>query len=144
MRPMAPRAFICSLAGPTLSADEERFLRRAEPWGLILFTRNIESPAATVKSNIPGFESILDKFIRDNPSISRPKADFYSAVDVAKQSVEEDDDLVTETLADIYYKQGAWKKAIKAYEKLCLIYPHKMSYFAALIQEIDNHLNKLE
>jgi beta-N-acetylhexosaminidase len=45
MRPMAPRAFICGLAGPRLSADEERFLRAAEPWGLILFARNIESPA---------------------------------------------------------------------------------------------------
>ena len=41
---MAPRAFICGLAGPTLSADEERFLRAAEPWGLIVFARNLESP----------------------------------------------------------------------------------------------------
>src|SRR5256886_6964846 len=49
MRPMAPRAFICGLAGPTLSADEERFLREAEPWGLILFARNIQSPAQLVR-----------------------------------------------------------------------------------------------
>src|SRR6516164_3236127 len=41
---MAPRAFICGLAGPTLSADEKRFLRAAEPWGLIVFARNLESP----------------------------------------------------------------------------------------------------
>ena len=47
MRPMAPRAFICGLAGPTLS--EERFLREAEPWGVILFTRNVESPAQLVR-----------------------------------------------------------------------------------------------
>ena len=44
--------------------------------------------------------------------------------------------LFTETLAQIYYNQGAYKKAIRAYEKLCLIYPHKMSLFAALIQKI--------
>ena len=49
MRPMAPRAFICGLAGPTLSADEERFLREAEPWGLILFARNIQSPGQLVR-----------------------------------------------------------------------------------------------
>jgi tetratricopeptide (TPR) repeat protein len=55
---------------------------------------------------------------------------------VAKQSVEEDEDLVTETLANIYYKQGHYKKAIRIYEKLCLIYPHKMAYFASLIQKI--------
>ena len=87
-------------------------------------------------TNIHEFESILDKFIRENPSISRPKAEFYNPANMAKQSNEDDDDLVTETLANIYYKQGAYKKAIRTYEKLCLIYPHKMSYFADLIQKI--------
>jgi beta-N-acetylhexosaminidase len=37
-------AFISGLAGPTLSAQEHAFLRDAEPWGLILFKRNIEAP----------------------------------------------------------------------------------------------------
>lgn len=88
------------------------------------------------RSNINDFESILDKFIRENPRISRGKAEFYNPVNMAKQSVEEDDELVTETLANVYYKQGHYKKAIRAYEKLCLIYPHKMTYFASLIQKI--------
>jgi hypothetical protein len=88
------------------------------------------------KSNINEFESILDKFIRENPRISRPKAEFYNPVNMAKQSVEDNDELVTETLANVYYKQGHYKKAIRAYEKLCLIYPHKMTYFASLIQKI--------
>ena len=87
-------------------------------------------------SNIHEFESILDKFIRENPSISRPKSEFYKPENMAKQSNEADDDIATETLANIYYKQGAYKKAIRTYEKLCLIYPHKMSYFADLIQKI--------
>ncbi len=87
-------------------------------------------------SNVNAFENILDKFIKENPSISRPKAEFYNPVNAAKTGAEEDDDLVTETLASIYYKQGYYKKAIRAYEKLCLIYPHKMAYFASLIQKI--------
>jgi beta-N-acetylhexosaminidase len=37
-------AFITGLAGPTLAAQERAFLREAEPWGLILFTRNIHAP----------------------------------------------------------------------------------------------------
>lgn len=41
---MAPRAFICGLAGLTVSADERAFLREARPWGLILFKRNVNSP----------------------------------------------------------------------------------------------------
>lgn len=87
-------------------------------------------------SNITEFESILDKFIRENPKITRGKAEFYSPVNMAKQSVEQDEELVSETLANIYYKQGHYKKAIRVYEKLCLLYPHKLSYFADLIQKI--------
>jgi tetratricopeptide (TPR) repeat protein len=94
------------------------------------------------RSNINDFESILDKFIRENPRISRGKAEFYNPVNMAKQSVEEDDELVTETLANVYYKQGHFKKAIRAYEKLCLIYPHKMTYFASLIQKIKTEIKE--
>src|SRR3979409_2364690 len=42
---MMPRAFITGLSGATLTADERVFLREALPWGLILFKRNIETPA---------------------------------------------------------------------------------------------------
>ncbi len=88
------------------------------------------------RSNINEFESVLDKFIRENPRISRGKAEFYNPVNMAKQSVEDDEEWVTETLASVYHKQGNYKKAIRAYEKLCLIYPHKYTYFANLIQKI--------
>src|SRR3569623_450303 len=42
---MAVRAFITGLAGHEISANERSFLREAEPWGLIVFKRNIETPA---------------------------------------------------------------------------------------------------
>lgn len=95
---------------------------------------------AVAKSNVNDFQNILDKFIKENPSISRPKAEFFNPVNMAKQSVEEDEQLVTETLANLYYKQGNHKRAIRAYEKLCLIYPSKMSYFANLIQKIKSEI----
>jgi len=38
------RAFITGLAGPALTNDERAFLREAEPWGLILFQRNVTGP----------------------------------------------------------------------------------------------------
>ncbi|PPD44171.1 MAG: beta-N-acetylhexosaminidase [Methylocystis sp.] len=37
------RAFICGLKGLALDADERAFLRDADPWGVILFRRNVES-----------------------------------------------------------------------------------------------------
>jgi hypothetical protein len=88
------------------------------------------------QSNVNDFESILDKFIRENPRISRPKAEFYNPANMAKQSVEENEDIATETLAKLYVNQGHIKKAIRTYEKLCLIYPHRITYFADLIQKI--------
>lgn len=33
------------IAGPVLSSDEHAFFRDADPWGFILFGRNVESPA---------------------------------------------------------------------------------------------------
>jgi len=38
------RAFITGVAGPALTDEERRFLRDAEPWGFILFARNLENP----------------------------------------------------------------------------------------------------
>jgi len=41
---MASRAFITGLSGATVTPDEREFLRQTQPWGLILFKRNINSP----------------------------------------------------------------------------------------------------
>ena len=42
---MSARAFITGLSGLVLTQNEQAFLRDADPWGLILFKRNVESPA---------------------------------------------------------------------------------------------------
>ncbi len=80
-------------------------------------------------------DQIIEKFIRENPSISRPKAEFYNPINVAQQSVVDQENIVSETLAKIYLKQGHTEKAIKVFEKLSLKYPEKSSYFASLIEE---------
>ncbi len=106
----------------------------------------VETPKVVAK-NSPNenskldVESILDKFMRENPSITRPKSEFFNPANVAKQSVEEKDEIVSETLAGIYLKQGLIKKAISTYEKLSLIYPHKITYFAALINQLKTEHN---
>jgi beta-N-acetylhexosaminidase len=41
---MTARAFITGLSGTILTPRERAFLRDADPWGLIIFKRNIESP----------------------------------------------------------------------------------------------------
>lgn len=42
---MAPSAMILGPAGPGLLADEAAFFRDSDPWGFILFARNVEDPA---------------------------------------------------------------------------------------------------
>jgi beta-N-acetylhexosaminidase len=42
---MPERAFITGVAGTALSPAERSFVRQADPWGCILFKRNIEAPA---------------------------------------------------------------------------------------------------
>ena len=41
---MSPSAVIFGLSGPKLTAAESAFFRDANPWGFILFARNIEKP----------------------------------------------------------------------------------------------------
>ena len=40
------RAFITGLAGTALTADERAFCKEADPWGLIVFKRNVGEPEA--------------------------------------------------------------------------------------------------
>ncbi len=68
--------------------------------------------------------------------INRPQTEFFSPENMAKMSLAENEDFVTETLAGIYAKQGNSKKAISAYEKLSLKFPEKSNYFARLIQKL--------
>lgn len=86
-------------------------------------------------------KELIDKFIATEPKITPSKAEFYSPVTQAKRSIEEYDDVVSETLARIYKAQGNNLKARFCYEKLSLFYPEKRTYFAALIKEIDTELN---
>lgn len=84
---------------------------------------------------------LINRFIASNPQVQRPKAEFFTPQSESKKSEEMPDDLMTETLAAIYHKQGNHNKAIKIYEALMLKMPEKSAYFASLIQKIkeSNH-----
>ncbi|MEA3503631.1 MAG: hypothetical protein U9R32_00325 [Bacteroidota bacterium] len=81
-------------------------------------------------------KDLINNFLREEPTITRRSKVFFDVSDVAKESVVQNNDIVTETLAKILLKQGKVLQAIKIYEKLSLKYPKKSGYFAHQISEI--------
>ena len=56
---------------------------------------------------------------------------------LADHSISEDE-VVTETMAEVWLKQGNKEKAIEIYNKLSLLNPDKSAYFASLAEQLKN------
>ncbi len=56
--------------------------------------------------------------------------------EMAVNSITKEEDLASESLADIYIKQGKYDKAIDMYKKLSLRNPQKKAYFARKIEAV--------
>ncbi len=87
---------------------------------------------------------LIDQFLENASDISRIKAvPDSNQVDLTEQLLQpEEMEVISEQLARLYYQQGYFDKALKMYEKLFLKYPEKSIYFASLIQEIKQKLDK--
>ncbi len=57
-------------------------------------------------------------------------------IKIALKSIEANDDIVSETLAELLATQGSRKKAIRMYKRLSLIFPKKSSFFAKKIEKL--------
>jgi hypothetical protein len=57
--------------------------------------------------------------------------------ELADHSISEGD-VVTETMAEVWLKQGNKEKAIETYNKLSLLNPSKSAYFASLVEQLKN------
>jgi tetratricopeptide (TPR) repeat protein len=85
-------------------------------------------------------QDLIDKFIQEDPKIQPKKTEFYSPTNMARLSVVDDSDIVSETLALVYVDQGKYHEAIRAYEKLSLKNPEKSSYFASQIKILNQKI----
>lgn len=82
-------------------------------------------------------KALIDRFIQLDPRITPGKAADYSISDLAKESLEDDLEYVTETMAQLFVIQGKIDRAKKAFKKLMVLHPEKSVYFATQLKNID-------
>ena len=85
-------------------------------------------------------DDLVERFLqRDDYRIV---ADEGSAEDLSQVEIEDDEDMVSEELAEIYLNQGLYDAAIDTYRKLSLLNSEKSIYFAELIAKIEETKKK--
>ena len=99
--------------------------------------RKAEGIAQVKKKRTPPnkkFE-LINKFIDSNITL-KPGKDYTNGKAVDNIDQTDNDDLMTDTLAQIYIEQKKYVKALKAYQILSLKYPEKKTYFTEKIKYI--------
>lgn len=82
---------------------------------------------------------IIDSFLRlDNYKIVADEADDAAEIRTSAD-LDDEDDLVSEELAEVYIAQGMKAKAIEIYRKLSLLNTEKSIYFAKKIEKLSNN-----
>ncbi len=114
----------------------------------IFHLKGVEEIALDTKTNVTvpfNFQNketvIIEKFIKEEPSIKPPAANKIDTENKAKKSSEDANDVVSETLAKIYVEQMLYHKALDVYKKLSLKFPEKSAYFASQIKYLELKVN---
>lgn len=102
----------------------------------------IEIPRYEVEQTIAHKQAIQQEENKIfEPNFEEGEIDLFNEIDeevskVATESVSFKQDMMTETLAKIYLKQGKTDKALEIYNTLLLKFPEKSAYFASQIEKI--------
>ena len=114
-------------------------------------TGKSSSAKASAKSAAPSSayidpNELIDRFLSNNSdrdlAIHPDDSRDYETFNPDRGSLNEDWSMGSETLAQIYLKQGAPDKAIEIYRHLSLKFPEKNRYFAGLIREAEETKTK--
>ena len=82
---------------------------------------------------------IIDRFLRaETHRIVAEEGEVESEI-VTEAELQDEDDMVSEELAEVYLAQGLKDMAIETYRKLSLLNPEKSIYFAEIISKIDSN-----
>ena len=127
----------------TLPSDS--FSLEAEGAAAVDYVSAYMATGESLSDDVPKLrgQSLIDDFLaKDNERII---FDFNSSAEIL-ETVEEqteyfaEQSFFTETLANIYIKQGKYEKALEIIKRLCLEYPNKNRYFADQIRFLEKIL----
>ena len=85
-------------------------------------------------------EELIDRFLREEDLRSVGEEGGPEGEVTTAPTLDEEEELVSEELAEIYLAQGLRERAAAIYRKLCLLNPEKSVYFAELIRKIENNI----
>lgn len=89
-------------------------------------------------ADLAATKALIDRFIQQaTPPPPAKKAEFFTPQQAAKRSLEDHADMVTETLARIYEKQGNLAKAKAAYLRLAEKFPERSAHFMERIRSLE-------
>ena len=81
---------------------------------------------------------LIDRFLKmDDYRIVAEEGDEADSI-VTEAAFDDEDDIVSEEIAEIYVAQGLKMQAIEIYRKLSLLNPKKSAYFADQIEKLSN------
>jgi tetratricopeptide (TPR) repeat protein len=91
--------------------------------------KRLEDEGRNSNESVQPSIDLIEKFIATEPRITPGKVEQYTGVSFAKESLEENFDWVTETMAKLYAAQGKIDRARKAYKRLIELHPEKKIHF---------------
>ncbi|KAA0127474.1 hypothetical protein FY557_12700 [Chryseobacterium sp. SN22] len=109
------------------------FINTWQSWLKIDRTEEVVKEKAELKNKV------IETFIENNPRISQLKEESSFVI---KEKGDDISHLMTETLANLYFEQKLYTKAIKAFEILIKKTPEKKKYYEGKIQEIKDFRTK--
>jgi hypothetical protein len=112
---------------------------RQPPSGIVPAPRQTQEPKPLSPPDKKSQQrDLIDRFMKLDPKITPGKSSEYSTQNIARESLEEDNDLITETMAKLFALQGRLDKARKAYRRLMELHPEKSVYFAAQLKNLSS------
>ncbi|AZB00623.1 hypothetical protein EG359_13780 [Chryseobacterium joostei] len=127
------KAVVDNIPQSSINSNVPGFINTWQSW------LKIDRPEEVEKEKVEIKEKAIEAFIENNPRISQLREESSYVV---KEKNDDISHLMTETLANLYFEQKLYTKAIKAFEILIKKNPDKKEYFQTKIKDIKDFRSK--